>query len=145
MSASQPLVCYQCWPLTRTHFGPCEHALALRDAARAEEGNPKPCVECDGVDCERCGGTGFYCHACPTFGRAADMWQALLESARAEANAARAEQREALAFAAECVEEFTKTEEIHNAPDDSLWASVGLKRITWGEMRKLRAALRSGR
>ena len=63
--------------------------IAIHDAARADAANPKSCQDCEGADCERCGGTGFYCVGCPTYGRAADMWEALLKTARAE-------QREAL-------------------------------------------------
>ena len=37
MSISQPLICYQCWPLKRNHYDSCDHAIALRDAARAEQ------------------------------------------------------------------------------------------------------------
>ena len=48
--------------------------VALRDAMS----NPRPCVDCEGEDCERCGGTGFYCVSCPTYTRAADLWQALI-------------------------------------------------------------------
>ena len=44
----------------------------------AEHMNPRSCQPCDGAECERCGGTGFYCVSCVTYTRAADLWQAVL-------------------------------------------------------------------
>ena len=103
---------------TKTQFDLVE-MTRQRDAARAEYGNPKPCVECEGADCERCGGTGFYCVGCPTYGRAADMWQALLKTVRAE-------QREQLRK----VEDLL-TEAIRLVEDDWLGTSADSEGNVW--------------
>jgi hypothetical protein len=52
-------------------------SVAREDGARQER-NPKACQDCEGTECSRCGGTGFACISCPTYTRAADMWQARL-------------------------------------------------------------------
>jgi len=59
------------------------HAVATALSAAREDGarqerNPKACQDCEGEECSRCGGTGFACISCPTYTRAADMWQARL-------------------------------------------------------------------
>jgi len=52
-------------------------SAAREDGARQER-NPKACQDCEGAECSRCGGTGFACISCPTYTRAADIWQARL-------------------------------------------------------------------
>lgn len=73
-------------PLPVGTFVKClvSRVAAFADAEVAAVVNPRACQECEGEDCERCGGTGFYCVGCATYTRAADMWQALLAEARAQ-------------------------------------------------------------
>ena len=59
------------------------------EAATADLRNPRPCREHEGEDCPHCDGSGFRCVDCPTYSRAADMWQALLARERKQVEAAR--------------------------------------------------------
>lgn len=81
---SEALALVQQKALTREDCSSLVSSFARIAADNAEQANPRPCHACDGNDCERCGGTGFYCVSCPTYSRAADIWQALLHNARAD-------------------------------------------------------------
>ena len=80
---------------TRPHDGnlcpDCANAYARQqvEAATADLRNPHPCSEHEGADCPHCDGSGFRCVDCPTYSRAADMWQALLAQERGKVEAFR--------------------------------------------------------
>ena len=67
--------CFTCWCLENKLD---EHIAAFAAGVAEEHMNPRSCQPCDGAECERCGGTGFYCVSCVTYTRAADLWQAVL-------------------------------------------------------------------